>query len=504
MAGNFKRTNEEKALIRNLRGQGIEYKVLTGVSWDLKVPEGYYQEAMARKTEEAMDNYYEKQEEEQYDIQDQIDSGLIEDADEYINENDEVGALYQGPFELTEELTKQFDAQIKEEYAQKNDLMSKVVLEFRNVGNLDEMKDDKELMIAKAEELYAGHILDYKECKNATVDDVLLYNTKKTIHDLVNGKNFKQYLSLYGNFLAYNATNTALVYWQCPNATIVKGAGAWKALDRHPKAGSSAIYINGFPKDPKVIEDKEAFDKYIESSKYYNDPINAKQKEKLIEEFEQNGKVEIYYQAKSIQVFDISQTEGKELESLKVSRLNKDFKDYEEIMDALTELVSEVQGTKVERKEMDLDSGYLFIGSTNTIHLNSALSEQDQIKYLSEGIADAFLHNGQPRLAGIRSNAPKERSLQKLESCCVAYLMMQKLGIETDYAFQEMLKPLADNQVSKLSVSKNKSDPIMQSFPSCLSRAKVCATAMEDKINEKIKEKNEVKEAENPEEEVER
>lgn len=489
MAGNFKKKDKsDSALIRNLKNKGMEYLTLTGVEWDLKVPKEDYEDYYQKKVEDAMDDYYERQEEEQLDYQDQIDSGLIYDESEYLNDKDEYGLLYQEPFEVTSELKAKIDAEIRSEYAAKKDLLSTVVLEFKNIGNLDSLKEDKDLLKAKVEEQYAGQIMDFKDVRKSTNEDILFYNTKKTINDLVNGKNFKAYLNLYGNFSAYSAANTALVYWQCPNATMVKGVKSWEALGRHPKTGSQAICINGYPKEPKVINDKDEFDKYITESKYLNDPVNARQKEKLIEEFEQTGEVKIVYNVKTIYVFDVSQTEGKELENLKVKMLDADLSNFETIKTALVDLVKEVQGTEVTF-EQNKDMTYMFLSSSNSILVNGSLSEQDQIKYLSEGIADAFLHNGQPKLPGIRSNAPKDKTLQKLESCSVAYLMMQKLGIEADYAFQDMLKPLADNQnQNKLSNSKNKSDPIIQNFSSCLSRAKVCATAMEDKINEKIKE----------------
>ena len=144
------------------------------------------------------------------------------------------------------------------------------------------------------------------------------------VHQIFESDNYRAYLSTMAKFHSYSLNNTILIAMQKPGATLVAGYTAWqKDHDRHVKKGEKGIQIIA-PSPYKVKQERDALDP--KTGKPQMDAQGNPLKE-IIEVERPAFKVAT--------VFDISQTEGKELPSIGVNELSGGVEGYEALFDAL-------------------------------------------------------------------------------------------------------------------------------------------------------------------------
>ena len=144
------------------------------------------------------------------------------------------------------------------------------------------------------------------------------------VHQIFESDNYKAYLSTMAKFHSYSLNNTILIAMQKPGATLVAGYTAWqKDHDRHVKKGEKGIQIIA-PSPYKVKQERDALDP--KTGKPQMDAQGNPLKE-IIEVERPAFKVAT--------VFDISQTEGKELPSIGVNELSGGVEGYDALFDAL-------------------------------------------------------------------------------------------------------------------------------------------------------------------------
>ena len=144
------------------------------------------------------------------------------------------------------------------------------------------------------------------------------------VHQIFESDNYRTYLSTMAKFHSYSLNNTILIAMQKPGATLVAGYTAWqKDHDRHVKKGEKGIRIIA-PSPYKVKQERDALDP--KTGKLQMDAQGNPLKE-IIEVERPAFKVAT--------VFDISQTEGKELPSIGVNELSGGVEGYEALFDAL-------------------------------------------------------------------------------------------------------------------------------------------------------------------------
>lgn len=471
MAFNKNNKKFETKVKDNFKAQGFQYLTVYDVKWNIEVPKDFHDIMFEKMRDEMEESYYDSQEMEREDYEEQIDNGDIADESEYLNENDEYGLLYKDPFKFTAEDKATIEAEIIKAYAEKLRLPNSVVLEFDNIANIDTVKESsKSFFIDKIKETYGVNVADFKKVALSTDHQILSYNVEKNVNKMLDSKEFKKYLSLYANFKTYNAYNTALVYAQKHDATMVKGAGAWKALGRTIKAGEKAIYIETAT-PPRKIEDKEKLDNYLDKNDYLLDS----EKEKLRADFEKNGFAYIqYHNWKSTPVFDISQTEGKEL--IHEQKINMDLDNYELIGNTLIDFIKDKGHVQVELKPMDKDFEYSEM--SGVLSIKNDLSEADTIKALTEGSSEVLLHSKEIKLSGIKSEEKLTPLMKNLENCAVAYSICDRLGIVTDYAFNDMIKAFGSDMTANFGRSKD--------FGKLMSRVHVCVQNINSVLDEKV------------------
>lgn len=521
--GKKNQTSESK-LKDNFKKRGYQYVTLNDVVWNITVPKEFFTTEYEKVYDAMEEDYYEKQEMEMEDYQEQLDDGLIADETEFLNDNGDYGFLYQEPFELDDDKKAMIHQNIRDKYEESLSLPKRVVIEFENYGDMKDLDlavdITKEIYLDKVKEIYNVEPKDFKKATFSTESQILSYNIEKEISNLQNSEEYKKFLQISANFKKYSPKNTALVLRQKPDATLVKGAAEWKNLGRYINAGEMALYtMNATP--PRKYDDKAKLEKYLEQSTFYtqdskdkimkdfekdgfvyirfqptykittqneldkylkgNTYLSKRERELLQENFKKDGFTLVSYGAVHPQpVFDISQTNGKEIEVLKMQHIEMDMDNFELIKNTLIDYAKEQAKVSVsfvneitskDKKEYSLDTDH------TTLQIKGGLSEADTIKTLVEGIADTLLHSKDLRLPGLKKIEKLDYRTEKLESCSVAYSICDKLGINTDYAFQEMWKTFGD-----MSAGFERT----KHFSDVMSRIHVCVQNVSQVLDEKV------------------
>ena len=226
---------------------------------------------------------------------------------------------------------------------------------------------------------------------------------------------YAEYLCAMNKFPDYSARNALLILMQCPEASYVASYGTWKQLGRQVRRGEIGIRIiaphMGCRKTEQEGQDEDG-------------------KEKVA-----------YYRA--VPVFDISQTDGKELPTLCVDELIGSVENYPIFFERLTE----ISPVPVVFEEMRNDiKGYFSIQSQK-IALKAGMSEMQTIKTLVHEIAHAKLHD--PKL--VPDSKEKRRSSKEVEAESVAYVVCQRFRLDvSDYSLGYVAGWSKDKELSEL------------------------------------------------------
>ena len=224
---------------------------------------------------------------------------------------------------------------------------------------------------------------------------------------------YADYLRTMSKFHDYSLNNTILIAMQGGN--LVKGYKQWeKEFDRHVKPGEKAIKILA-PSPFTVKKQVEKIDPDTQKPVFYKDgkPV-TEEKEIKIPAF------------RVVSVFDISQTEGKELPAL-TYELTGNVEQYKDFFAAL-------EKTSPFAMEFEALSGGVK-GRCNyeekRISINEGMDELQNIKTAIHEIAHATLHD-------IDKDAPErpDRRTREVQAESVAYAVCQHYGLDTsDYSF---------------------------------------------------------------------
>lgn len=237
------------------------------------------------------------------------------------------------------------------------------------------------------------------------------------IKDLYASGRYAEYLAAMSKFHHYSFGNALLILFQCPTATHVAGYNTWKKeFGRHVKAQEHGIKIIAPCPCERAVQ-REKKDPSTGQTLYGADgkPITET----------------CYVPAtkfKVATVFDVSQTEGRELPNISVSELSGEVADFTAIYDRLAAL----SPLPVEQGHVSgTAKGYASFLEQRIV-VRPGMSEVQTIKTLVHEIAHAKLHN--PDL--LAPEERKQRREKEVEAESVAYVVCQHFGIETsDYSF---------------------------------------------------------------------
>lgn len=237
---------------------------------------------------------------------------------------------------------------------------------------------------------------------------------------LFEGDNFKQYLDTMSKFHNYSFNNTMLIALQKPEATLVAGFNSWKNnFERSVNKGEKGIKIFA-PAPYKKKKLQEKIDPETEL------PVLDKDGKPVMEE------VTVTIPAfKVVSVFDVSQTNGKELPTLGVDELKGDVENFEKFFGIL----KEVSPVPIKFDEIDGSAKGFYHQVNKDITINQDMPEAQTIKTAIHEIAHAKLHDHDLKKADIDS-PKKDRKTEEVEAESVAYTVCQHFGIDTsDYSF---------------------------------------------------------------------
>lgn len=144
------------------------------------------------------------------------------------------------------------------------------------------------------------------------------------IAELFDSERYKEYLKVMSKFHNYSFRNTVLIAMQKPDASLLAGFSAWKNnFERNVMRGEKGIKIIA-PSPYKIKQEMQKIDPHTQK------PIIGKDGKPVTEEKEIT--IPAY---KVVSVFDVSQTEGKELPDIAVDELTGDVDRYKDFFAAL-------------------------------------------------------------------------------------------------------------------------------------------------------------------------
>lgn len=240
------------------------------------------------------------------------------------------------------------------------------------------------------------------------------------IAELFDSERYKEYLRVMSKFHNYSFNNTLLIAMQKPDASLVAGFSAWKNnFGRNVMKGQKGIKIIA-PSPFKIKQEMEKIDPHTQK------PVIGKDGKPVTEEKEIT--IPAY---KVVSVFDVSQTEGRELPDIAVDELTGDVDRYKDFFAALEKTSPVPIGfEKIEGGA----HGYYHL-ENKRIAIDEGMSQLQTLKTAIHEIAHAKLHD-------IDLNAPKDeqprvdRRTREVEAESVAYTVCQHYGLDTsDYSF---------------------------------------------------------------------
>ena len=258
------------------------------------------------------------------------------------------------------------------------------------------------------------------------------------IAELFDSERYREYLKVMSKFHNYSFRNTVLIAMQKPDASLLAGFSAWKNnFGRNVMKGQKGIKIIA-PSPYKIKQEMQKIDPHTQK------PVIGKDGKPVTEEKEIT--IPAY---KVVSVFDVSQTEGKELPDIAVDELTGDVDRYKDFFAAL----EKTSPVPIAFENIEGGSHGYYHLEDKRIAINEGMSELQTLKTAIHEIAHAKLHD-------IDLNAPKDeqprvdRRTREVEAESVAYTVCQHYGLDTsDYSFGYVAGWSSGRELSELKSS---------------------------------------------------
>ena len=241
---------------------------------------------------------------------------------------------------------------------------------------------------------------------------------KEGIKEFLDSDKYKDYLTKMSELNNYSNRNLRLILAQNPEARQVASFKQWKEnFGRHVKKGEKALRI--FKPMTKIKKDEN------------NQPI-----------LDKNGKPETVTFFGLVPVFDVSQTEGKEMPKAAEVKEQLSDLDYANLYRALMAIAKE-NDVSVRFEEMENNKhGYYSVPENQIVLRSNEMNKAQIIKTFLHEMAHAELHHA--------DNPQKEnltRSTAELQAESVAYVVSSYYGIDTsEYSFNYLSGWSADKE----------------------------------------------------------
>lgn len=241
---------------------------------------------------------------------------------------------------------------------------------------------------------------------------------KEGIKEFLDSDKYKDYLTKMSQLNNYSNRNLRLILAQNPEARQVASFKQWKEnFERYVKKGEKALRI--FKPMTKIKKDEN------------NQPI-----------LDKNGKPETVTFFGLVPVFDVSQTEGKDMPKAAEVKEQLTDLDYANLYRALMAIAKE-NDVSVRFEEMENNKhGYYSVPENQIVLRSNEMNKAQIIKTFLHEMAHAELHHA--------DNPQKEnltRSTAELQAESVAYVVSSYYGIDTsEYSFNYLSGWSADKE----------------------------------------------------------
>ncbi|MCF1284832.1 PBECR4 domain-containing protein [Streptococcus sinensis] len=229
---------------------------------------------------------------------------------------------------------------------------------------------------------------------------------KDGVKDYFQSDTYKQYLTTMSKFHNYSPRNIQLILMQNPEASHVASFKKWKdEFERSVNKGEKALRIFA----PMTLKRRD-----------------PKTNEPLLDE---NGNEQTFISFKLVPVFDVSQTDGKELPKT-IYELEGTYEDYGNLYKSAKE-VSEANGVPLSFSKDTKGSNGFYSVTNNEIVIKQGMSEQQTLKTIFHEMAHSDLHNMEKL-----QETPLKRSTAELQAESVAFVVASHYGLDTsEYSF---------------------------------------------------------------------
>lgn len=303
--------------------------------------------------------------------------------------------------------------------------------------------------------------------KKNPMNDVMK-DLEEGVANLFDSENYKNYLNVMSKFYNYSFNNNLLIAMQRPDATHIASYTAWKEeFGRNVRKGEKGISIIA-PVITKELVEKQKYD-YKTKKPLYDENGNP-----VMEKKEQTKTT-----FRVTKVFDISQTEGKELPEI-VHKLNGTTENANEMISVLG-MVSPVS---IRVGNTGSSANGYYSSKDKEIVIRDGLSDTQTIKTCVHEISHAMLHD-KDLLDKARLPIPDART-REVQAESIAYAVCRHFGIDSsDYSFGYIASWSKDKELSELKTSMN---TIRFTANKIISKVEKELFPEKEKITEKAKE----------------
>jgi hypothetical protein len=211
-----------------------------------------------------------------------------------------------------------------------------------------------------------------------------------------------QYLGAMAKFRNYSFGNIMLIARQRPDATHVAGFRTWTSLGRFVRRGEKGIFILA----PMIVKKRSEEDATAGEGK------------------KNNGEARLYG-FRAVYVFDVTQTEGKDIPAL--TEVNGDVSGYRE------RLFKFVESQSVELSFSERIAPAKGLSHGGRITLLSGMQPAEEFSTLVHEIAHEMLHRGERRTM-------TTKQVRETEAEAVAFVVCQSVGLQNGTASQDYIQ----------------------------------------------------------------
>ena len=247
--------------------------------------------------------------------------------------------------------------------------------------------------------------------------DATMERLKAGVSEIFESGRYEQYLSVMSRFHRYSINNTILIAMQRPDATLVAGYTAWRdKFGRQVRKGERGMDIIA-PVTRKVRlgdGEREGGDEAGQG----DGPADG-------------GAVKVVTTFKVARVFDVSQTEGRELPTLGVDELVGDVERFDDVMRAIGE------AAPCPIRFEDIPGGakgyFSFAEGDKHIAIQEGMSEAQIVKTALHETCHARIHD----VTEMADPAQRpDQPTREVQAESVAFVVAEHYGLDTgDYSF---------------------------------------------------------------------